>query len=143
MNIPFYMVNASGLFGFFFIDVGRELTFTSHRKATDTEETYTITESKSFQSYMSQFTDSSKLPWNKRIVNKNDKYLTLTLASLYIQELENKGEISDIVSNLVKAKGLSEILLENCDFKDIFSRFHRSFNVNFNPTASVIGAIVS
>lgn len=137
------MVNASGLFGFFFIDVGRELTFTTHRKATDTEETYTITESKSFHSYMSQFTDGSKLPWNKRLVNKNDKYLTLGIASLYIQELENKGEVSDIASNLIKAKGLPESLLENSDFKDIFSRFHQSFKVDFNPTASVIGAIVS
>ena len=84
MNIPFYMLNSSGLFGFFFIDVGRELTFTTHRKATDTEETYTITESKTFKSYMSQFTDDSKLAWSKRLVNKNDKYLTLALASLYI-----------------------------------------------------------
>lgn len=82
------MVNSSGLFGFFFIDVGKELTFTTHRKATDSEETYTITESKTFSSYMSQFTDASKLPWNRRLVNKNDKYLTLTLASLFIQEQE-------------------------------------------------------
>lgn len=82
------MVNSSGLFGFFFIDVGKELTFTAHRKATDSEETYTITESKTFSSYMSQFTDASKLPWNRRLVNKNDKYLTLTLASLFIQEQE-------------------------------------------------------
>jgi len=44
---------------------------------------------------------------------------------------------------LVKAKGLPESLLENSDFKDIFSSFNRSFKVDFNPTASVIGAIVS
>jgi hypothetical protein len=84
MNIPFYMLNASGLSGFFFIDVGRELTYSTHLKATDTEETYTVKESKSFHSYMSQFTDGSKLTWNKRVVNKSDKYLTLAIASLYI-----------------------------------------------------------
>lgn len=43
----------------------------------------------------------------------------------------------------MKAKGLPESLLENSDFKDIFDRFQRSFSLNFNPTASVIGAIVS
>lgn len=61
MSIPFYMVNSSGLFGFFFIDVGKELTFSTHRKATDSDETYTITDSKTFSNYMSQFTDTSKL----------------------------------------------------------------------------------
>ena len=136
------MVNSSGLFGFFFIDVGKELSFTTHRKATDSEETYTITESKTFSNYMSQFTDSSKLSWNRRLVNKNDKYLTLTFASLFIHEKEG-GELSEIISKLVKAKGLPESLLENSDFKDIFDRFQRSFSLNFNPTASVIGAIVS
>ena len=43
------MVNSSGLFGFFFIDVGRELTFTFHKKATDTEETHEIKDSQTFE----------------------------------------------------------------------------------------------
>ena len=53
------------------------------------------------------------------------------------------SDLSDIASNLVKAKGLHDSLLDNSEFKDIFSRFERSFRVDFNPTASVIGAIVS
>ena len=53
------------------------------------------------------------------------------------------SDLSDIASNLVKAKGLPDSLIDNNDFKDIFSRFERSFRVDFNPTASVIGAIVS
>ena len=48
MNVPFYALNTSGLFGFFYIDVGKEMTFVHHRKATDTDETYTITDSKTF-----------------------------------------------------------------------------------------------
>ena len=52
LNIPFYMLNSSGLFGFLFIDVGRELTFTVHKKATDSEEQHVIRESKTFEEYM-------------------------------------------------------------------------------------------
>jgi molybdopterin/thiamine biosynthesis adenylyltransferase len=53
LNIPFYLLNTSGLFGFFFIDIGRELTFSHHRKATDTEEIHTIKDSRTLQEYMS------------------------------------------------------------------------------------------
>jgi len=44
---------------------------------------------------------------------------------------------------LVKAKGLPDSLVENTEFKDILEKFDGTFNLEFNPTASVIGAIVS
>lgn len=48
-NIPFYLLNSSGLFGFFFIDVGKDLTFMYHKKSTEMDETHTITNSKTFE----------------------------------------------------------------------------------------------
>ncbi len=50
-NIPFYLLNTSGLFGFFFIDVGSDLTFTYHKKATESEETQTIRDSRTLEQY--------------------------------------------------------------------------------------------
>jgi molybdopterin/thiamine biosynthesis adenylyltransferase len=51
-NVPFYMLSTAGLFGFFFIDVGRELTFTHHKKALDIDETLTITDSRTLADYL-------------------------------------------------------------------------------------------
>ena len=138
-NIPFYLLNTSGLFGFFFIDVGQELTFFHHKKVTDTDETHTIKDSRTIEEYFSQFSDDSKLTWNKRNVFKNDKYLTLGVAHRYLQE---SGQ--DItLPQLIKAKGLPDTLPENSEFKDIVEKLNMTFNLDFNPTASVIGAIVS
>jgi len=44
---------------------------------------------------------------------------------------------------LVKAKGLPDSLVENTEFKEILEKFNATFNIEFSPTASVIGAIVS
>ena len=150
LNIPFYLLNTSGLFGFFYIDVGRELTFTHHRKATDTEEVHTIKDSRPLSEYMSQFQgQSSKLKWNKRLIFKNDKYLTLAIASLYLSELNEDDLIMsnqaylDKIKDIITQNGLPETILENEDFKDILQRFFETYKIDFNPSASVIGAIVS
>ncbi len=47
------------------------------------------------------------------------------------------------MQKIVTTKGLPESLLDNVDFKQLVERFNRSFKVDFNPSASVIGAIVS
>lgn len=47
------------------------------------------------------------------------------------------------LQHLVKSKGLPDTLLDKPEFKDICERFQSTFNLDFNPTASVIGAIVS
>jgi hypothetical protein len=43
----------------------------------------------------------------------------------------------------VEDKGLPTGILENAEFKDITERFRTCYNIDFNPTSSVIGAIVS
>jgi hypothetical protein len=55
---------------------------------------------------------------------RNDKFLTLAVANRYLQESSHEANLE----TLIKAKGLPENLVNNFDF---------------NPTASVIGAIVS
>lgn len=92
-RVPFYLLNSSGLFGFFFIDLGPELTFTYHKKATETEETQTIKDSITIEDYMRQFKSESeggkaKLEWNKRTVMRNDKYLMLSIAAKFLQETQ-------------------------------------------------------
>jgi hypothetical protein len=110
-----------------------------HRKATDREETHTIRDSKTLEEYFGHFADESKLIWNKRLICRNDKFVTLALAHQYLQEFG--FDVS--LPQLIKAKGLPDSLLENSDFKDILDKFNETFNLDFNPTASVIGAIVS
>ena len=51
-NTPFYILNTSGLFGFFYIDLGSDFTFTHKRKDAEVDETFTINDSKSFYLYM-------------------------------------------------------------------------------------------
>ena len=139
IGVPFYCLNTSGLFGFFYIDIGKEMTFIHHRKATDTDETHTITDSKTLEQYFSQFTDESKLTWNKRAIFKNDKFITLLLAHRYLQE----SGIDITLSQFIKTKGLPDSVISNPDFKDIEDKLASTYNLDFNPTASVIGAIVS
>lgn len=43
----------------------------------------------------------------------------------------------------MKAKGLSTAIVENSEFIDIANKFEKTYNLDFNPTSSVIGAIVS
>ena len=45
-NVPFYLLNTSGLFGFFYIDVGQDLTFVHHKKQTETDENHIIKDSR-------------------------------------------------------------------------------------------------
>jgi len=47
------------------------------------------------------------------------------------------------LAELIKAKGLPDSLIENSDFKLLVERFFNTFKVEFNPTSSVIGAIVT
>ena len=115
------------------------MTFVHHRKATDTDETHTITDSKTFEEFFSRFSDETKFDWNKRVMFKNDKFLTLLFAYRYLQE----SGVDITLPQYIKSKGLPDTILENADFKDIQQRMSSTFNLDFNPTASVIGAIVS
>lgn len=36
-NVPFYVLNTSGLFGFFYIDIGNDVTYIKHNKESDTD----------------------------------------------------------------------------------------------------------
>jgi hypothetical protein len=70
---------------------------------------------------------------------RNDKFLTLAVANRYLQESGHEANLE----SLIKAKGLPENLGDNFEFKNIVEKFNAGFNLDFNPTASVIGAIVS
>ena len=109
-------MSCSGLHGFFYIDIGSSLSFSYTKKSTETEETETITDSKTLYEYMSKFTDSAvKLKWNKRSIFRHDKYLLLGIAATYIHELnsakEDEANIFDTVEDLIKAKDLPVDLL--------------------------------
>jgi hypothetical protein len=100
---------------------------------------------------MSQFQGqkSTKLKWNKRLIFKNDKYLTLAIASLYLSELNEDDLIMgyqdylDKIKEIITQNNLPETILENEDFRYIVQRFFETYKIDFNPSGSVIGAIVS
>lgn len=139
-NIPFYMLNTSGLHGFFFIDIGRELTFLHHRKDTQTDESQTITSSRTLKDCLTDFL-SKPLPWRRREIHKNDKYLLSAILSKYTQEESSQGNLQSLVTAFAESKGLPSSFSESA--KKIVGEFDRAFNLDFNPTSSVIGAIVS
>jgi hypothetical protein len=49
----------------------------------------------------------------------------------------------DTVEDLLKAKDLPAALLQTPDFIDVLGRLDSTSKVDFNPTSSVLGAIVS
>jgi hypothetical protein len=49
----------------------------------------------------------------------------------------------DTVEDLLKAKDLPAALLQTPDFIDVLGRLDSTYKVDFNPTSSVLGAIVS
>jgi hypothetical protein len=49
----------------------------------------------------------------------------------------------DTVEDLLKAKALPAALLQTPDFIDVLGRLDSTYKVDFNPTSSVLGAIVS
>lgn len=69
----------------------------------------------------------------------------MAIAQKYLDEVSQgiDGAFRDRVAQLVKAKGLPPALIENSEFIDITDKFEKTYNLDFNPTSSVIGAIVS
>jgi hypothetical protein len=49
----------------------------------------------------------------------------------------------DTVEDLLKAKDLPAALLQTPDFIDVLGRLDSTYKVDFNPTSSVLGALVS
>jgi hypothetical protein len=47
------------------------------------------------------------------------------------------------MNELIIDKNLNKGLTSNEEFKSFFTRFNDCFNLEFNPSASVIGSIVS
>lgn len=138
------MLNTSGLFGFFYIDVGKKLTFVTHKKSTDTDEVFTIIESQTLEQYLARFkADAGPLNWNKRHIFRNDKYLLLAIAAKHLTEESPESSLMTKVHELIEAKGLPQDLAENADLKDIVEKLERTYCLDFNPTCSVIGAIVA
>jgi molybdopterin/thiamine biosynthesis adenylyltransferase len=86
-DTPFYTLNSSGLYGFFYIDLGSSFKFSYTKKATETEKTEIITESKTVERYLEPFSEaqiSEPLSWNKRTIFRHDKYLFLAIAAKFI-----------------------------------------------------------
>ena len=63
----------------------------------------------------------------------------MLLAHRYLKEFG----VDITLSEFIKAKSLPDAILSNPDFKDIQDKFSSAYNLDFNPTTSVIGAIVS
>lgn len=147
LNVPFYCLNSSGLFGFYFADVGPELDFTHFNKSKDLEELHKITTSQNLSTYLSVFYSTKHtLNWNKRSMKKPHKFLFLSVLAQSMREQEpdiNESELLTKIIQLVKEKGLPENYGENQEFRDIFDRLNKCFNLEFNPSSSVIGALVS
>jgi hypothetical protein len=51
--------------------------------------------------------------------------------------------MQDTLERIITKKGLPHALLENPDFAEVISSFSRTYCLDFNPTSSVLGAIVS
>jgi hypothetical protein len=85
-NIPFYTLNVSGLFGFYFTDLGSELNFTHHKKATDTDEQHQITDSKTLDEWLAAYTKQGPFTWKARAIQKTDKYILLSILAKWLQE---------------------------------------------------------
>ncbi len=58
-NVPFYVLNTSGLFGFFYIDIGQNVTYIKRSKETDADQEILIQDSKSLEDYFKVYTDES------------------------------------------------------------------------------------
>ena len=83
-DIPFYCLNSSGLYGFFFADVGKECKFNHLRKETQIEEEHVITDSQTFKEYLTSLANlSTKLSWNRREFIKPTKFLLLSILAKY------------------------------------------------------------
>lgn len=106
-EIPFYTLNTSGLYGFFYCDVGSELTFTHHKKATDTDEQFTIKESKTMSQWLNDFTNETPFKWRPKAINKSDKYLLLAILSQYVKEASPPDStLEGSLSLLIQRKAL-------------------------------------
>jgi hypothetical protein len=87
--VPFYCLNSSGLFGFFYADLGPYMPF-QYKNPKNLQETLEkeITDSKPLSQFLNHFTNtedpSLKLKWGRKI--KGTKFLLLSILSQYIKE---------------------------------------------------------
>ena len=91
-GMPYYCLNSSGLFGFFFADLGSlPFRFNHKSKASNEDEVHSIENSQSMQKILDDFMNTDKkLSWNKRQLNKSTKYLLLSLLIKYKEEIDQK-----------------------------------------------------
>jgi len=85
--------------------VGQELTFTHHKKATDTDELHIITDSKTLSEWLTDFTSAKPFKWRPKALNKSDKYLLVGILSQFMKETEGTS-LTDQVSKLIQRKSL-------------------------------------
>ena len=69
----------------------------------------------------------------------------MVMSALIAQVLKEKGEESSItqLTNLLKEKGHDGFQQQVETFNKIYSDFERMFKLEFNPTSSVIGSVIS
>ena len=80
-------MNSSGLYGFFYVDVGQKLSFTHLNEKINQEESHTIDDSIAFSDFLTTFTSTDqKLKWKAREVNKPFKFLVLSIVAQSMKE---------------------------------------------------------
>eukprot|EP00347_Sterkiella_histriomuscorum_P008263 403345750 len=173
-TIPFYVLNSSGLNGFFFADLGKSFEFSYRRgqKDAQTDQSEIVQSSLSLQSFLQSFASSEeKIQWNRRQSKNTQKFAflaflaqalkekhlnstTLTTSTIPVDQTmttqtlncPTTDDTTTLLQNLkilLTAKSLPTTLVDSSDFLAIFNQIDRCFNLEFNPSASVIGALVS
>ncbi|CDW91106.1 family protein [Stylonychia lemnae] len=170
VQTPFYSLNSCGLNGFFFADICHEFTYTTKNKQTNEDEIHTITKSVSLDKFIANFSAQDRKLSNVPIrkTSAQAAFLFYTIMSLALQEQtqspqpvasddqmmidQNPENVSegqrkdsefDKVCQILIEKGVGSKIIKSQEFRETYDRVQKCFNVEFSPSCSLIGAIVS
>ena len=120
------------------------MKFTWKRPNELEEKEYTVTNSLSFRKYITDLLDpTKKLELTKRNAMKPSKLILFSILAQYLKENNAQEDYKLAIEKLAQDKKLPSSFCESKEFKDYFEQIDRCFNLDFNPTSSVIGALVS
>ena len=97
---------------------------------------------------MSRFIDKEvKVEVPRRKLFKNNKYLIYSIMGQYLKERGDfkvtEDQLFEQVCETLRAKGINKGICGKDEFKQLFSTFDKCFCLEFNPSSSVVGALVS
>ena len=145
----FYCVNSSGLYGFAFADLGSNFEYqhaSSDPEKKDQMLIERISDSVSMEQFFIAFLDESKpLTWKKRARNST-KMLFSAFICQYLKEANASNDFKVPKQDLEKvllAKGHNAFKPDLAAYEKILEEIDRMFTLEFNPSSSVIGAVMS